>query len=204
MTDTSGKTAKMGQLLSVCATRPRNAALIVATLTIATLFLVAPKAHAASGSLGVPATADIFAAGQSAVPDLPGGGGTLPPSLPVAPGETLTISASGSVDCGANAPSGPDGSTGGGTVDIQSYGGISGFSTFGGIACGLSLSGVFTGSSAPAPPPPARLDFVDGAGEGFTSISPLIDQGFFIGDGLTGTGTGSPQTFIEVFSVTFS
>jgi len=80
----------------------------------------------------VPATADIFAAGQSAAPVLPGGGGTIPPSVSVTPGEVLTISAAGAVDCGSNAPSGPDGATGGGTIDIQSYGGISGFSAPGG------------------------------------------------------------------------
>jgi hypothetical protein len=190
------KTVKKAQPLDIRAARQRFAALIVAIVAITASFLVAPRAVAAAGSLSVPATADLFAAGQSTVPAFAGGGGTLPPSLAVTPGEVLTISASGTIDCGSNAPSGPDGSTGGGTVDIQSYGGISGFGALGGIACGLSLSGVFTGSSAPVPPPPARLDFVDGSGEGFTSISPLIDQGFFVGDGLTGTGTGSSQTFV--------
>ena len=72
--------------------------------------------------LVVPATADIFAAGLAAVPDFSGGGGTLPQRAPVAAGTSITIEAGGTVDCGAGAPAGPDGSTGGGTVAIQSSG----------------------------------------------------------------------------------
>jgi hypothetical protein len=32
-------------------------------------------------------------------------------------------------------------------------------------------------------------------GTGFSTLSPLLDQAFFIGDGLTGNGTGSTQEF---------
>ena len=57
------------------------------------------------------------------------------------------------------------------------------------------LSGVFLdGKEIGTQTPPATLDF-NSIGENFTSLSPLIDQVFFIGDGLTGTGTGSQQQF---------
>jgi len=114
----------------------------------------------------------------------------------VAPGAVITVSASGSIDCGGGAPSGPDGSTGGGTVSIQSYGGISGADIPGGPICGLALAGVFTGTTPPADPAPVRLNFASGAGTSFTSLSPALNQTFFIGDGLTGTGTGTTQTFV--------
>ena len=60
------------------------------------------------------------------------------------------------------------------------------------------LVGVFVdgtpGSTAPAP-----LDFTGGGastGLDFTSLTPGIDQIFWIGDGLTGLGTGAVQKFV--------
>jgi hypothetical protein len=44
-------------------------------------------------------------------------------------------------------------------------------------------------------PAPAGLDFTS-IGTSFASLSPLLDQVFFIGDGLTGDGSGSVQQFI--------
>jgi hypothetical protein len=52
---------------------------------------------------------------------------------------------------------------------------------------------VFLDDSEPADPPPAPLDLLGGVG--FPSVSPGIAQGFFIGDGLTGTGEGDLQEF---------
>ena len=48
--------------------------------------------------------------------------------------------------------------------------------------------GATTSTSTPAP-----LDF--SGGTSFTSLSPLLQQAFFIGDGLTGDGSGTTQTF---------
>lgn len=161
--------------------------------------LVTTCSHARADTvptIDVPATSDIFAADLASAPAFDGGGGTLPPSVAVTPGAVITVSASGSIDCGGGAPSGPDGSTGGGTVSIQSYGGISGADVPGGPVCGLALAGVFTGSTPPADPAPIRLNFMSGAGTSFASLSPVLNQTFFIGDGLTGTGTGATQTFV--------
>ena len=58
------------------------------------------------------------------------------------------------------------------------------------------LTGVFVANSGPSGSAPAALNFTGAGAESFTSLSPLLDQVFFIGDGLTGDGTGSVQNFI--------
>ena len=59
------------------------------------------------------------------------------------------------------------------------------------------LVGVFLGAGGPSGSAPAALNFTSsGLGTSFTSLSPLLDQVFFIGDGLTGDGSGSVQTFV--------
>ena len=58
-----------------------------------------------------------------------------------------------------------------------------------------SLIGVFLSDSQPnILAAPSALDFT-ALGLSFASLSPLLQQAFFIGDGLTGTGIGSVQTF---------
>jgi hypothetical protein len=56
------------------------------------------------------------------------------------------------------------------------------------------LVGVFENATEPLDPAPARLDF-SLIGTNFTNLSPALNQVFFIGDGLTGDGTGAPQQF---------
>jgi Domain of unknown function DUF11/Bacterial Ig-like domain (group 2)/Divergent InlB B-repeat domain len=58
------------------------------------------------------------------------------------------------------------------------------------------LVGLFVPAGGPAGVAPTALDFTSsGLGTSFTSLSPQLDQVFFIGDGLTGDGTGTQQTF---------
>jgi len=119
----------------------------------------------------------------------------LPPSITFAPATGLVLTFSGVTGavacCVGGVPNGPDGGTSAsGTTDITSFGGISG------ILHGnrtLFLVGVFLNDAEPADPAPARLNFT--GADSFTSLSPLLNQTFFIGDGLTGTGTGSAQQF---------
>jgi hypothetical protein len=67
-----------------------------------------------------------------------------------------------------------------------------------------ALVGVFLGPGLPTSnPAPGLLNFgIHDLGHGtyvgmtFTTLSPELQQTFFIGDGLTGRGTGSVQTFI--------
>jgi len=66
------------------------------------------------------------------------------------------------------------------------------------------LVGVFLAAGGPSGSAPSPLNFTGSAiagyttvtgGTGFSALSPLLDQMFFIGDGLTGNGTGSTQQF---------
>jgi hypothetical protein len=112
--------------------------------------------------------------------------------LPLTAGTFLQFSVTGSAHydaCPCTAT--PDGSTSftGGT----SSAGI-GISNVLGNYDGLF--GVFVGDVRNSTAP-ATLDFRPSASPGmdFESLSPLLQQVFFIGDGLTGTGTGTSQDF---------
>jgi hypothetical protein len=155
----------------------------------------------------VPATANIYSAGLTTPVDPGGGGaGTLPILVPVSTGQSaFQFSASGSItenNWGGSGGvyHGPDGGPiSGGTV--YAYGGLSGFVT---DWC-VPLAGVFLSGSAPQDPAPPMLDFrSQGLGLDFLTLSPLIGQVFFIGDGQTGSGiiqtfyapTGATRLFL--------
>ena len=91
----------------------------------------------------------------------------------------------------------------GGTInDADGVGSLSGetntgFGLFSGIKAPTAgfLAGAFV-SGVVRQNAPASLDFTSsGLGTSFSSLNPVTDQVFFIGDGLTGDGTGSTQTF---------
>ena len=93
--------------------------------------------------------------------------------------------------CGGSPTIGPDGA--GGATTITALNGISGIS----VNRRIFLAGVFIDSSAPpvSGNQPASLSYGVSPTVGDTSFSPLLNQAFFIGDGLTGTGAGSIQKF---------
>lgn len=137
----------------------------------------------------VPGTSNIFAAGSATIP-FGAGDGTVPPVVSFAPGANLVVrfsSVTGSVSADTNAANlnGPDGGVylGYAGTNINSAAGISGMVH---ANRNMFLAGVFLDSGTPVSAP-ARLGFSDP--ENFTSISPLIGQTFFIGDGLTDTGS---------------
>lgn len=78
----------------------------------------------------------------------------------------------------------------------------SGTSMIGGItAPGAGyLVGVFGGASNA---PGAATNYLAAGAESMTSYSPTLNQAFFIGDGLTGDGTGSLQTFYVPTGATY-
>jgi len=77
-------------------------------------------------------------------------------------------------------------------TDILSYAGIAGIIS----DRRMFLVGVFLNNNEPSDPAPIRLDFRQTAlTESFTELYPDLNQTFFIGDGLTGVGTGVPQRF---------
>jgi PEP-CTERM motif len=119
------------------------------------------------------------------------GGGTSPVNITLAPGGTFfTFSATGSVSMDGLHFGDADGSTARvATSSNTGFGSISGITAPG---AGY-LVGVFIGPGGPTGAAPTALDF---ATTSFTSLSPLLDQAFFIGDGLTGDGTGTVQDFV--------
>ena len=158
----------------------------------ASLFTLSFTLSAGGGStLTVDSKSNIFAAGRPTAFD-----GSLPPFIRLTVGSGTAISFSsitGSWTCtsGGAMVSAEGGNICGGATDINSYQGISG------IVDGhrsMFLVGVFLGDRAPSDPAPERLDFTDS--ENYTLLSPFLGQTFFIGDGLTGTGTGTPQQVV--------
>jgi PEP-CTERM motif len=145
----------------------------------------------------VPATSVIYAAGLTGsglTSELGTTNGTGPIGILIPAGTnsvSFVVSGMISVDGGGHT----DDADGTGSGEFSSsdvgFGGISGITSFG---AGF-LAGVFVGPGVPTPPPPPALDFTS-IGTGFTSLSPLLDQTFFIGDGLTGDGSGTVQTFL--------
>jgi hypothetical protein len=161
----------------------------------------------ASVLVTVPGTADVFLAGQASSPSVPMG--TLPLEtdfVPVA-GNILTFTNSlgatpgvtGSTNpCAGCLPAGPDGvnelsaapatslSWSGTNISQIQYTGIEMF-----------LIGVFLGPGLPASPVASIGDYGTGAiSPTAASYTPIVGQTFFVGDGLTGNGTGTVQQFV--------
>lgn len=153
----------------------------------------AAGSDAAPTSVTVPGTANIYGAGH-AVPPAPGGNGAgvLPIEVALPPGtrRTVTLSAvSGNVDFGpCCSPNAADGVAGAGNAPSNSWDGIGGMT----ISRGRFLGAVFLDDGEPADPPPGPLSIPD---IGFTWLSPGLRQSFFVGDGLTGSGSGQQQGF---------
>jgi len=194
----------------------KNACSIIAASILATAF-GAQMAFAGSGSLTttvtVPGTAAIFLAGRTDV-TIPAPGALLPAGYPLVrnspqgpyaetfpvqlsagSGESFQFSnASGSVNTNytnSAGIAGPDGNTAQVTENLNSVAGISGY--LGDVA---PLVGVFLSDSDPEnATAPAALNFSTSSSRSFQTLSPALGQVFFIGDGLTGTGTGTEQTF---------
>jgi hypothetical protein len=100
--------------------------------------------------------------------------------------QTFTFAASGKVGCCGTVNVGPDGYSG--SSNIDSLKSISGFAA----PVEFPLVGVFTDGRPKGAAPP---DYNYRKGVRLRTYSPRLNQVFFIGDGLTGTGSGYRQTF---------
>jgi len=100
--------------------------------------------------------------------------------------QTFTFSATGMVGCCGTINIGPDGYRGNSNIDKLKS--ISGFRA----PRQMPLVGVFTDGKPQGAAPP---DYNYKKGVGQRTFAPRLNQVFFIGDGLTGTGKGSTQTF---------
>jgi hypothetical protein len=145
-------------------------------------------------TLNINAQSNIYGAGRTVPPSQIGGAGILPPVYNFLPasGQVLTfLSVTGSISfqVGAIPFNDADGVSSGSNFTFPSFNGISG------IIDNRTryLVGVFLDNSIPQNPAPAQLNFT--GNNNFQEISPLIGQTFFVGDGLTGTGSGDIQKF---------
>ncbi len=161
---------------------------------------------AQAANVVVPGASNPFLAGQ------PDGatccnGDSAPGESPVAGGAVVAgatytfTNVTGGADYSGGTPStGPDGSSSylidtpayeGGATSIDNIAGYYGMPV-------NALVGVFLSDADPnSNPAPTPLDFGSGAlGTSFASLAPQLQQIFFIGDGLTGSGTGSVQDFL--------
>lgn len=160
----------------------------------------------ASVMVTVAGTANIFSAGQGVA----GGGGTLPPEvdfLPVA-GNVLSFfnPSSGTapwVTGGVQPCAGCIMTTSGDGVNEGSQPPATNISLSSTNISGIQYTGmemfliaVFLGPGLPGSQVASIGDYGAGLSPNQLTYSPLLGQTFFVGDGLTGTGTGSVQQFI--------
>jgi len=168
---------------------------------IAAAFAIGLAANAGATTI-VPGTADPWLAGMpngstASLQDIAPGQSPIEVLLFFVPGDAVTFSATGLTDhcpagsCGFAGPEGDavEGSTG------HVGGAENGIGDL--IAPIDSLVGVFLGPGQPdlSSAPGGTLDFSTLASRDFASLSPLLKQPFFIGDGLRNDGL-SVQQFI--------
>lgn len=184
---------------------------LMAAVTVLTVLGAAalPAATITFTSQSIAATANIFGAGNGTTPNPGGGGGgTVAPvfdfsSVPL-PNLLQFTSVTGLVNCCGGAAPQDTGADGGQPLvtlppgfptlvdtNIPSVGSISGIQF---TQRQMFLVGVFLGPGVPAGAAPATLSYTALSSQG-NQFSPLLNQVFFIGDGLTGTGTGAIQDF---------
>ncbi|MBA3538315.1 MAG: hypothetical protein H0T79_01680 [Deltaproteobacteria bacterium] len=145
----------------------------------------------AQTTVDVAATANLWGAGH-ATPPAPGGSGegSLPTLIVLPPGRDRVLRLSGSsgaVDFGPG-PTTADGLQGPTLNTAVAYGGLVD------VTClrWNALMAVFLDDGEPAAPSPPSLT-IDATAASFTNLG--LRQFVFVGDGLTGDGTGEPQTF---------
>ena len=146
---------------------------------------------AASAATTVNGIDDIYAAG-SAFNTAVGIGGQDPVSILI-PGSTsfYTFSVTGSIILNNGTGNNVNDADGvGAAAGSSSSTGANGFSGISAPGAGY-LVGVFLAAGGPTGPAPAGFS----GSTSFTTLAPVLDEVFFIGDGLTGDGTGTIQDF---------
>jgi streptogramin lyase len=176
------------------------APVLAAALTVLVLGLRPSVAQETSpvsfGPISVPGTAVIFGPDNVLTAnqlDALGSNGPLGASPAVealaftaTTGQRVIFSASGLVGCCSVVNIGPDGYSGS-LSNLEALESISGYE-----GPSMALVGVFTNGG---PKGAAPVDYNYSQGFGQAKYAPQLNQVFFIGDGLTGTGSGSTQIF---------
>jgi hypothetical protein len=159
--------------------------LSISTLGLLTIF----GAAIAQADTLVPANSVIYAAGNQSAQTADGAD---PVAVAVNGATSYTFSATGTITLNNGTLNDADG--GGAATGSSSNSGSGSISGISAPNAGY-LVGVFIGTGGPSGSAPASLDYSAAGATGFSSSSPLLDQVFFIGDGLTGDGTGTAQVF---------
>jgi hypothetical protein len=170
---------------------------------VTTAAVLAVLANAASAKTEtINAMDNIYGAGQASAP----GGGNVPTAIVRIPkgGQCVIVKrVVGSLSCASK----------NGCITLNSNGNLNdpdgvgaypatSFNAGAGSIAGITapgagyLVGLFTPKGGPAGNPPTALDFTTGKGIAFRTLSPLVDQTFFIGDGRTGDDKGKVQHFV--------
>jgi hypothetical protein len=169
------------------------------SLSVATLALVIaiPMLAQNQVTLTVDANMDIYRAG--AYNDGSDGIAPVVYSFPARGLQTLTFaSVSGTwTNSPVVPPFGPDGIDQPPNLFIKGAGPLGGYGSTDFVG---GMVGIFLENSLPASAPPALQFYVSNSSDGgiqtdFKTLSPKIGEVFFIGDGLTGTGSGEVQVF---------
>ncbi len=161
---------------------------------------IALSSSAQVGGLNVDTRSNIFGYGVG-TPSSAGGGGLVAPviNLAAGTGRIATFSASGSGSWGSEWPvTGPDGIFAGpfGTNYNTNISGVDPISGFAAPRHG-HLVGVFLeAGDLSGLPAPSAISYPTTVSLSAASFAPQLRQVFFIGDGLTGTGSGSSQQFL--------
>lgn len=176
----------------------------------AVALLMACLASAASNTVIVLGVSDVWLAGQPSGVSLHNliypGSDTVANNaavlastgLNMTSGSYLTFSATGSTNLSNCASTTPDGGGGACTpyYTIVNPGPFFGLSVYGNSTNLVpinALIGIFINDSIPSSANTAPSPFIFSSSQ--ASFSPQLNQVFFIGDGLTGTGTGTSQKF---------
>ncbi len=162
------------------------------TIGATCLILVAAAPVAAqSGGGSVSAFSNIFRADGNA-PSMTGSDPYVVNLTALGAGRSVSFEASGAWNCcsGSGGFFGPDGaSSGNPQTDLNSWNGIAGIAG----PQNMWLVGVFLTDVLPSTAPSRRI-YSAYDSPNFNDI--LVGQVFFIGDGFTGTGTGTRQSFL--------
>ena len=172
------------------------------------LCLAICAAHGASaqtkGRVAVNAADNIYGAGQASAP----GGGIVPTAIiPIGSGAqclilhkvkgTLTTGCASAAGC-ITLNDGRNLNDADGVGGQQTKTSNTGTSLISGIKAPNEgyLVSVFLPAGGPSGPAPASLDFDTGMHTRFRTLSPILDQTFFVGDGRREDGMGARQKFV--------
>jgi hypothetical protein len=154
----------------------------------AAILALVGASQASAATVTVHGTDDLYNAGTAGTYD-----GTNPEAIDVTGLSSITFSVSGGNTVSVNGGGNFNDADGVGSVQGENDSGTASLSGIVAPTAGY-MAGVFLGGTVAGVP--SALDFTaNGLGTGFASLAPMLQQTFFIGDGLTGDGTGATQTF---------